>query len=295
MAVTAFARRHPVPVFYLLTFGISWGLVLALVGPDGFFSLSATHPSFVIAGSAWCLGPSVAGIAMIGLTDGRAGLRDYVARLRRWRVGVRWLAIALLLAPLTATALAFALSLASPAFLPAFLTAEDTASLVIMSIPSGLMIALLEETGWTGFATPRLLRNRGVLAAGLPLGLVWAALHLPLFAGTARSAGAPVPVALLAFALFVAWLPPYRVLMVWVYARTRSVLVVVLTHVPIVFNQYVVNPLSPDWEGSFTFLMAFGASLWVIVAACANWPIAACSHAGALSTQRPSPSRLDRR
>ncbi len=67
-------------------------------------------------------------------------------------------------------------------------------------------------------------------------------------------------------ALFFAWLPPYRVLMVWLYARTQSVFLGAVMHVPIIFNQYLVNPSTPTWEGSFTFLVAFGAALWVIVA-----------------------------
>ncbi len=268
MGIRAIARQHPLPAFYLFTFGISWGVVLLLVGPAGFLSLTGTHPSFALAGTAWCLGPSVAGIAMIGLSDGRAGLWDYLRRLRRWRLAVKWYAVALLLAPATATATAtlLALLLASPAYLPAFLTADDPASLALLGIGAGLMIAFFEETGWTGFVTPRLLRDRGVLATGLPMGLLWGTLHLPLFAGAAAAAGAPIPTALMLVALFFAWLPPYRVLMVWLYARTQSIFLVALMHVPIVFNQYLVNPATPTWEGSFAFLVAFGAALWAIVA-----------------------------
>ncbi len=188
MDLKGLARRHPLATFYLLTFGISWGLVLLLVGPAGFLSLTGTHPSFALAGSAWCLGPSIAGISMIVVTGGRAGLSDYGLRLKRWRVGVRWYAVALLLGPLTATAIATLLALvfASPAFLPAFLEADDPASLALLGIGAGLVIAFAEETGWAGFVAPRLLRGRGILHTGLLMGLLWGALHLPLFAVPAR-------------------------------------------------------------------------------------------------------------
>ena len=37
---------------------------------------------------------------MTGLVYGRAGLRDLLTRMTRWRVGARWYAVALLTAPL---------------------------------------------------------------------------------------------------------------------------------------------------------------------------------------------------
>src|SRR5215212_7112477 len=51
--------------------------------------------------------PSVAGILLTGLLYGRAGLHDLLTRMRRWRVGARWYALALLTAPLLFTAVLF--------------------------------------------------------------------------------------------------------------------------------------------------------------------------------------------
>jgi hypothetical protein len=62
---------------------------------------------------------------------GRGGLRDLRSRLFRWRVGIRWYALALLTAPLLETAILAAFSLTSQAFLPAIITAEDMASLLV--------------------------------------------------------------------------------------------------------------------------------------------------------------------
>jgi hypothetical protein len=41
-------------------------------------------------------GPCVAGVLMTGVVDGMPGLHEFFARLRRWRVGWTWYAIALL-------------------------------------------------------------------------------------------------------------------------------------------------------------------------------------------------------
>jgi hypothetical protein len=100
------------------------------------------------------------------------------------------------------------------------------------------------------------------------MGLLWGAWHLPLFAGSAASSGG-IPPALFMAAMLFSWLPPYRVLMVWVYDRTQSLLVVMLMHMPIVVSQFVLNPEGISEEALFTSLIATGAALWLVVGAVA--------------------------
>ena len=264
MTVEAFIRKQPVLSYYALAFAISWGAILILVGPGGFLQTTSTSPSFALVGFASLLGPSVSGILMTGLLDGRAGLRELRSRLLRWRVGVRWYAVALLTGPLATILTLVALSLTSPAFVPAIITAEDKASLVLAGIAVGLIVPVFEELGWTGFVTPKLRLRHGVLGTGLFMGLLWGTWHLPMFAGSAASSGV-IPPALFMAAMLFAWLPPYRVLMVWVYDRTRSLLVVMVMHMPIVVSQFVLTPERLSGEQMFISLLATGAALWVIV------------------------------
>jgi uncharacterized protein len=49
-----------------------------------------------------------------------------------------------------------------------------------------------------------------------------------------------VPAALLVVVFLFAWLPPYRVLMVWVYDRTESLLLAYLMHVPISTTMFIL-------------------------------------------------------
>ena len=177
---------------------------------------------------AMLAGPSVAGILMTGLVSGRAGFRELLARLLKWRVGGRWYAVALLTAPLLVTAVSLALSLLSPEFLPAIFTTDDKAPLLLSGLAAGLMVGIFEELGWTGFAIPRLRLRYGVLTTGLIVGLLWGAWHFLLFWEPGSFSGA-LPLALLLVRLF-SWLPAYRVLMVWVYDRTGSLLVAMLMH-----------------------------------------------------------------
>jgi membrane protease YdiL (CAAX protease family) len=264
VTMTRLVRRHPVLAYYALAFAISWGAILMIVGPGGFLETTSTSPSFALVGFASILGPSLAGVLLTFLMDGRAGWRDLLTRLRRWRVGVRWYAVALLTAPAVTTLTLLALSLTSPAFLPGIITSEDKASLLLTGIAIGLLVPVFEELGWTGFATPRLRRRHGVLGTGLAMGLLWGTWHLPLFAASAASSGG-IPPALFMAAMLFAWLPPYRVLMVWVYDRTGSLLLAMLMHMPIVVSQYVLNPEAISAEQMFMSLIATGAALWLVV------------------------------
>ena len=270
-SATSAKRRianHPVLAYYALAFAVSWGAILLLVGPGGFLQTTSTSPAFALVGFASLLGPSVAGILMTAFLDGRPGLRELRSRLLRWRVGARWYAVALLTAPIVTSLILFALSVVSPAFLPAILTSDDKAGLVLAGIAVGLTVSVFEELGWTGFVTPRLRLRHGVLGTGLLMGLLWGTWHLPLFAGSAASSGSIPPVVFMAAMLF-SWLPPYRVLMVWVHDRTRSLLLVMLMHLPIVVGQFVLTPEGISGEAMFVSLVVTGVVLWLVVGAVA--------------------------
>lgn len=84
--VKAFINRHPVLSYYALAFAISWGGILIAVGlgPGGFSATPEQFQTVVPYGvTAMVVGPSVAGILLIGLLYGRAGLREFRSRLLR--------------------------------------------------------------------------------------------------------------------------------------------------------------------------------------------------------------------
>ena len=168
--VKAFIKRHPVPIYYALTFALSWGGFL-LVGGPGLLAGTKweTDPRFQFAVLAMLAGPPVAGILLTVLVSGKAGLRELLSRVLRWRVGARWYAVALVIAPLLQAAVLLALSLLSPEFLPAIVTTDDKVSLLLLGIAVGLGGGFVEELGWTGFAIPRLWRRYGVLTTGLKI------------------------------------------------------------------------------------------------------------------------------
>lgn len=272
-SIKAFIKRHPVLTYFALTFALSWGGVLLVIGGPG--ALPATLEQFETLGPILYLvmlvGPSVAGILLTGLVYGRTGFRELLSRLLSWRMGARWYAMALLIAPLSMMAVLFPLSLTAP-----IVATEDKASALLTAIVAGLMVGIFEELGWTGFAIPRLRRRYGVLTAGLIVGLFWGAWHFLLFWESDSFSGA-LGLALLLVRLF-SWLPAYRVLMVWVYDRTQSLLVAMLMHASLVASGPLLQP-SLTGMPALTFTLVWAVALWLVVAA-----VAVANH-GQLSRQ----------
>jgi uncharacterized protein len=235
------------------------------------------------------LGPGVAGILMTSLIDGRAGLREFRARLLKWRVGAHWYAVALLTAPLLITGVLFALSLISPEFLPRIVTASDKASVLLMGIAAGLVAGIFEELGWTGFAVPRMRLRYSVLTTGLFVGVLWATWHLLQGYWASGVTSGEVSLALwLANAVvgtLVGQLVAYRVLMVWVYERTESLLVAMLMHASLAAFTFILFPPSAV-EANLISGYAYTAALWVVVAA-----VAVATH-GHFSRQPPPRGRV---
>jgi uncharacterized protein len=134
--IRTLVERHPVLCFYVVAFTISWGVMLLVVGGPGGIPGTEEEVDRVMLPALLALfaGPSLAAILLIGLVLGRAGFRELLVRMTRWRVQARWYAVALLTAPVLFTTVSFALSLRSPEFLPGILTTNDRAAMLLFGI-----------------------------------------------------------------------------------------------------------------------------------------------------------------
>jgi membrane protease YdiL (CAAX protease family) len=265
-AVQNFIKKVPVLAYYVVVFAISWGGILMVLGPGGLPMTAGGFEAVPLSALlTYLAGPSVAGILLTVLVSGRAGLAAFFSRLLQWRVGARWYVVALLTAPLLATAVPLVLSLFSRSFLPLIFTADELAAPLLSSLAAGLLVGLLEELGWTGFAVPMLRRRYGVLSTGLIVGLVWGAWHFPMF-WEADSFSGVLPFAILLARLF-SWLPAYRVFMVWVYDRSASLLVAVLMHASLTASMIITAPLALTGVPLLISILAWAAVWWIVVAA----------------------------
>jgi len=266
--VHRFITRHPVPIYFAGAFAISWaGVLLVIGGPSGIPGTSAqTNPLFPWVYLAMLVGPSVAGVGMTGLVHRAAGLRRFRSRLLNWRVGAAWYAVALLTAPVLVTGALLALSLTSVDYRPGILDAGDKTSRLVFGIAVGLGAGTFEELGWTGFAVPALRRRFGVLATGLIVGALWGGWHLLVVVwGIGTSLGS-MPLALFLLLDLFSFLPAFRVLMVWVYDHTGSLLVAMLMHASLTAGMLILQPVAMAGVTLLVWLLAFAAAWWVVVA-----------------------------
>ena len=256
MTLEPWLRRHPLIGYFALTYGISWGGILIVLSATGFDLVELRPLDTGLIFLLMLLGPSTSGLALTALLDGRAGLRRLWSSLRRWRVGGHGYAVALLTTPLLLLAVLWPLSaFLDPAFAPRFQWA-------LFAI--GFVAGCFEELGWTGFATPRLMARQRLPMAGLGLGLVWALWHVLV---DLRHNFNTMGIAwLLEFAVFyVATLSAYRLLMMWAYANTQSLLLAVLMHASYTGWLFVLFPATSLARG-LVWQATFAAGLWIVVA-----------------------------
>jgi membrane protease YdiL (CAAX protease family) len=175
-------RKNSVAAYFVLAYAATWAIWLPLAASaQGWFGWKLPYALFYLGS----FGPLLASVVMTVLTEGGAGLRSLAGRILKWRVQPRYYAFAVA-APVGLFVLAVVLNYALTGrwpdlsllgradYLP-YLGAAGTLALWIVT--SGLG----EETGWRGFALPRLQKSRSVISATLILGLLWAGWHLPLF------------------------------------------------------------------------------------------------------------------
>lgn len=209
--------QRPLASFLVLTFAPSWLLwaPLVVLGDDGPAAMRFLLP---LLGS---LVPSVVGLAMTTVLEGRAAAAALGRRLIKLRVGVRWYLAALGLPALVPAAVGISILLGGDS--PSVETSVPGAlALFAFSIFPGS--ATGEELGWRGFALPRLQADRTALQASLLVGLGWGLWHLPLW----LTGSASRPIAL--YPAFVVSAMAMSVILTWIYNGTGGSLAVVVVY-----------------------------------------------------------------
>lgn len=270
MGILNLIKRHPVLFYYILVFTISWGGILLLVG--GLNNVPGTYEQasrlFIPALLIMFSGPFFSGIMMNYLVGGSVGLRDLWSRFLRWGVNARWYTIAFLTGPLSVAIVLFGLSIFSKDYLPGIFSVENKLNSILFGIGWGLVGGgLFEETGWTGFAVPQLLKRHSVFVTGLIVGALWGIWHFMIAIWSSNYLGGSG-----SWILFVAGfltfyllaLPAYRILLVFVYNRTKSLLVVMLMHAFLSASTLIMQPTSTGIVG-VVWNSVLGLFFWIIV------------------------------
>lgn len=257
MKVKALIQRHSVATYFGLVLLISYGSFLVVVGPKLLRGGAEQPTDAFLLFPIIVVGVCLVGITLTGITDGRAGLRGLFARVGRWRVGAQWYAVAVLTPFVLMLAVLFPFrTLVSPVFTP---------KIFPLGIVFGLVPGFLEEFGWMGFAYPKMRLQRSALSAGLMLGVVWGLWHAPVvdYLGAAAPHGAYlVPF----FLTFIAIVMAVRVLIVWIYSNTGSVLLAQLMHASLTVSLATFDPVGVSPGQETLWYAVYAAVLWIVVA-----------------------------
>lgn len=208
--------------FFIICLGFTFGLQSpAVFAKLGWLSLPAE--SLMPLAGLGGFGPLIGAIVAIKLERGR--VRDLFSALKPKPVALGWYVVAILLSGallLVATAV-FKLFGGSTDVAWWYAPRESQRWVALLIVP------LVEEIGWRGYALPRMERRYGRLAAAILLGVLWAWWHLFMFLW-----------AELSWAAIFANLP----LMIagsigfsWLYHRTQSsLLMMVVAHMGVHLN-----------------------------------------------------------
>ena len=251
-------RRHAILSYFVLAYAISWAIEIPIaLSVQGLIALRV--PLWIHYFASF--GPMGAALIVTAITQGGAGVRGLLGRITKWRVPWQYYVFAVAI-PLLLFAAAALLNgvitgawsqltlLGQPDYLP-YLGPLGVLGLWLLTYGLG------EETGWRGFALPRLQARRSAATATLILALLWAGWHLPAFfyRDTYIAMGA-IGFPLFAFSLLFA-----AMVFTWLYNSTGgSVLLVILFHG--FFNWLSVS----DAGGAFApMIMTIPVIVWALL------------------------------
>lgn len=176
-----YIRRHQIPAFLLVAFGWTW-MWDAIYYTFGWWeTLPTTFPR------QW--GVPLGAIVVIWASD--VPLGAWITGTFEWRVhpGLYLVAIAVPLVVTNVQPVIRALGGGSVTYSP-----PATLPLITLFVLANMVVlGGTEELGWRGFLQSNLQEHTSVLTAGLGVGVLWWAWHLPLFLGHQNFVLEPVP------------------------------------------------------------------------------------------------------
>ncbi len=162
---------------------------------------------------------TIAAVIVVGMSDGRKGIKDLFSGFKIWKVNFLWYLAGLffIIAPLIFTLFyhLFGGESSGPA-------SSYTLGLFLFDIFLTLITGPLnEEAGWRGYALPRLQSRFSAFTSSIILGIIWGCWHLPLYLVYDR----------MPFYIFIFLVIILSIFMTWAYNNTKGSLVIaVLFH-----------------------------------------------------------------
>lgn len=225
---SAWVARHSLPLYFLLAYAFSWAIEIPVaLSVQGVISAQVPPALYYFAS----FGPFLAALVVVTATEGLPGLRRLFSGLAKWRVGRDYAIFAVLMPPIL-FAIAVLVSRLLQGHWPDLRLLGDIDYLPRLGVLGVLGLWLLtfglgEETGWRGFALPRLQASRSAFSSALIVGVLHTFWHLPafFFRDTYTAMG------LLGLPMLFVSVVSASIIMTWLYNGTRgSLLMIVLFH-----------------------------------------------------------------
>jgi membrane protease YdiL (CAAX protease family) len=247
-------KRNSLPVFFVLTFIITWAMWFPAVLTKLNGGASILGPDNPV-GQFGRWAPGIAAIILTAFIAGKKGIGDLFRPLKIWQVNIGWYLVALFYQPL----LFFFAKWVDGLFGNAYEVVSPLASVnidvpiifvIIGVIISAIPGALMEELGWRGFALPKLQSGNTALIASIILGLIWGAWHIPsiIFFGETNA---------LNIIWSVANFIPVTILFTWLYNNTQGSLpLVTIFHASTQYSNNFLGTVSTGTANIVTWLVA---------------------------------------
>ena len=255
--IPLWVKAHLLIAYFALAYAISWIIVLPLIASaQGFIDVPVPFALHYLND----YGPLLAAVIVARIADGAQGLLELFRGMIRWRGGLVWILIAAFSPPvvfgIAAAIVVFAMGETPPD--PGLL--GELPYLPYLGFGGWifwlLTVGLGEESGWRGYALPKLQANMSALSATLIVTFFWVLWHLPrffYFDGFLDQGFSALPL----FALQQLLL---AVLLTWLYNSGRgSILAAALFHSG--FNFFLASPAA---AGETTLIIRGLLIAWVI-------------------------------
>jgi membrane protease YdiL (CAAX protease family) len=198
-------KRYQIPIFFVLTLIIGW------------------FPWYTGGGGIIIVAPTLAGLIVAALADGKDGILDVLRRMVRWRAHVRWY-ITILLFPVLTSLVAVGVHVLLGGTAPQFPLLKQNQHLILLTFVFYLLpwqsSAFLEEVGFRGYALEESQKRWGPLVGTLILGAFFGAWLLPEFLRPDSNQYAMGGLGF--YPWFILTEIGWSVMMAWVYNKTKK-------------------------------------------------------------------------
>ncbi|MFW9820323.1 MAG: CPBP family intramembrane glutamic endopeptidase [Candidatus Thorarchaeota archaeon] len=268
--------RGPVLLYFLLAIVITWifwipTIIIAiqndyfLPGVYTFRDITVSgfrdefHVVIFIINQIGVYGPFIAAIVVLWQSQGKKGINGLFKQITVWRVKPKWILI-LILVPFILALVPLAANLLYGADPSGAFNPGMSGLIILLTFVNNIFTSGLEEPGWRGYAFPELRKKDEAYRVSLIIGVFWSVWHYPYIFYLNLPTG--MFLTIIAMFGFTVTIIGGSVIFSWIYANTKSLLILILFHAfqnvfPVLVMGQIVDMAGGVITGLFTWVLVF--------------------------------------